>query len=66
MCEDLYIDDITGKTNQAQLIVRRGQEFTVKLFLDREFDKSDQIQVVALFGENQLHNAHLYKAIYSS
>lgn len=50
MCEEGYIDDITGEYSSAQLVVRRGQEFKVKLHLNKDYSITDPIKVWATIG----------------
>ncbi|XP_067929729.1 protein-glutamine gamma-glutamyltransferase K-like isoform X2 [Watersipora subatra] len=50
MCEESYVDDITGRPGAAQLILRRGQEFKVKLTMNKDYSSEDHIRVVATIG----------------
>ena len=43
---------MTQKTSPAQLVVRRGQEFKVKVFLDRIYDGKDEIRVISTIGKD--------------
>ena len=38
--------EYNGETRKAQLVVRRGQEFDIKITLDRSFEDDDKIKIV--------------------
>ncbi|KAK2155991.1 hypothetical protein LSH36_224g02007 [Paralvinella palmiformis] len=46
--------DVNGDIVPAQLVVRRGKEFTMTLTFDREFGSDDQIRLVLQLGDRPL------------
>ena len=44
------MDDITNEKCAAQLVVRRGQEFKVKLRLDEPYGANDLVKVISRIG----------------
>jgi len=50
VCQDGYIDDLTKEVKKAQLVIRRGQIFKVKITLTDECSEDAQFRVISTIG----------------
>ena len=66
MCQEGYIDDLTKNISSAQLTLRRGQDFTVKIELDRDYDPADHLRVISSYGRfiNMIYKLTLVKSVF--
>jgi len=52
MCQEGHIDDLTNKRSAAKLVLRRGQEFKVKVLLDSPYKNVGQFRVTSSIGKS--------------
>ncbi|KAF6022094.1 hypothetical protein EB796_019594 [Bugula neritina] len=51
VCQDGYIDDLTKEVKKAQLVIRRGQTFKVKITLNDKCSEDTQFRVISTIGK---------------
>jgi len=54
VCQDGYIDDLTKEVKKAQLVIRRGQTFKVKITLNDKCSEDTQFRVISTIGINHV------------
>jgi len=52
VCKDGHIDYLTKKEKEAQLVIRRGQTFKVKITLKDKCSEDTQFRVISTIGIN--------------